>query len=170
MISISSAKLIRQHVKIFCVSNKNWDFSDMTTLCDKIEEYITKEYEMNPEKERKGKGVIFITKHAVKEFFSFLVNDIKVSNDYFLNFAEIILDKSEFKQNSILLTVALFLLAEFIYQNPGKFEEIWWLVEKYASHHKWAIREAAAFPIVYGLKKNPDDILKTLFKWGQKRE
>ncbi len=170
MVSISSSSSISLRAKSFCKSVQNWDLTNFDGLCDKIKSFIEKEYDLIPKKERMGKGIVFITKHAIKELFLYIENSTSSNPNYFKVFAEEVFNKFNDKKESILLIVAIFFLSEFIEKSPEKFGEITDILEKYATFPEWSIRETAIYPILSGLKKQPDMILKKLKIWANNQD
>jgi hypothetical protein len=72
MVSISSAKLIQERTYEFCNNVSDWDRLENSKLYKLMDEYLQKEYEIIPDKERAGKGTVYIAKHVAKAVFKYL--------------------------------------------------------------------------------------------------
>lgn len=165
MVSISSSRLIRERTRNFCMKINDWEVLNNALLFERIREYLQEEYDMIPQKERIGKGIVYISKHVAKEFFLYLKNDRDVKEDYYFKIIEQIFDFGEKEGILIVQHFALLLLSEFVLQFPQKFSQISDMIEKYANHSDWSIRETTAGSILSGIKKNPEETLQYLLKW-----
>ena len=70
MVSISSSKMIRERARESCNKMQDWNISEEnSTIFKKIDSFLKKEYGTIPEKERIGKGIVYISRHVAKEVF-----------------------------------------------------------------------------------------------------
>lgn len=166
MVSISSSRLIRERTRKFCSNIKNWsDIENNVKLFKEINNNLEKEYNIIPEKERLGKGIVYISRYISKEIFQYLIKEIKVDDKYLMSFIQGIFNYGETKNNNNLQHFALLFLSEYVANSQENFEKIIPLIKKYASHENWSIRESATLSIVSGLKKESDKILNFLLRW-----
>ncbi|MBN1802975.1 MAG: hypothetical protein JW891_15810 [Candidatus Lokiarchaeota archaeon] len=170
VVSISSSSAIRKRAKEHCKSINNWDLNNVEDTCKNMEKFIKLEYDLIPEKERLGKGIVYISQHALKEFYSFLIVQKKFDEIDIIEFSKQVLTIYGPQKNILLLTASLFLLSELIKQRPGSFDQITELLEKYANHSEWAVRETSIYPILSGLRKKPEIVLRKLKIWANSPE
>ncbi|MBN1215440.1 MAG: hypothetical protein JXA99_08340 [Candidatus Lokiarchaeota archaeon] len=106
MVSISSSTNIRNRTEKFCRKISNWNINNKTILFNQIYELLESELNLIPEKERIGKGVVYISKYIAKEIVSFIKNRLEKDNDYYLEFVS----KGFFleKQRKIIIFVFLY--------------------------------------------------------------
>ena len=161
--SISSVKLIQRRTLEFCKTINDWQPTG--ELFEKINEILKKEYEMIPEKERIGKGIKFISNHVAKGVFQYQFNKKKANISFIVELVETSFSYGEKAESNILQLFALHIIAEFLVTFPEEFEEIIPLIEKYACHSNWIVRETIADAILSGLKKIPEITIETLYKW-----
>ncbi len=163
--SVSSPKLIRERTNKFCKTIKNWNLD--ADLFEKINDVLTKEYDMIPEKERIGKGIKFISNHVAKSFFQYLSENNKINKNFIFTLVETSFDHGVIIESQILQLYSLHIIAEFVSAFPGEFEELIPLIEKYACDKNWIVRETIADAILSGLKKIPETTLKLMIKWAK---
>lgn len=163
MVSISSSKLIRERTRNFCSKISNWEALDNNIgLFKQIDDYLKEEYDLIPDKERIGKGIVYISKYVAKEMVIFIKNEIEVDKKYFLNFTEKAFSYGEDSKSHHLMHFALYILSEFVFNFPDDFVLIIPLVKKYADHNDWPIRESTGSSLLMDLKKCPDKTIKFL--------
>ncbi|MHA1488248.1 MAG: DNA alkylation repair protein [Promethearchaeota archaeon] len=161
--SISSATLIRKRTLEFCKKINDWNIiTKEKTIFKEILEYFQKEYDLIPEKERIGKGAVYISRYIAKEMILFLKNEMKVKKDYYIKFSEIGFSFGEENKNIKFLHFILYFFAEFLLHFPEELNKIKPLIEKWANHDEWQIRESAREAILSGLKRNPEKMLAYL--------
>ena len=167
MVSISSSKMIRERTYKFCEKIEEWDFSKSnSSILDKIDTYLKKEYEIIPEKERIGKGIVYISRYVAKGVFLFLKNENKVSKQYYVDFIKANFSHGENNSSSIQQHFALLYMAEFVNHYPENFSMIIPLIEEYATYDEWSVRESTGGAILAGLKKIPEKTIELLFSWA----
>lgn len=163
MPSVSSSKLIRERTLIFCKKIKDWeDLKKDSSLFSQIKEYLQEEYDLIPEKERIGKGAIYISKYISKQMVDYLKNTIKLKSDYFVQLSELLFEYGENKKDYKLNHFALYIFAEFIFQFPECFEKTTHLLENWANHEEWQFRESTGEIILSALEKNKEKTLDYL--------
>ncbi|TXT64333.1 MAG: hypothetical protein BAJALOKI1v1_580013 [Promethearchaeota archaeon] len=164
--SVASASKIKERTRKFCQSLSNWEtFNDSFTIFIKIDTHLQNEYRIIPEKQRIGKGHVYIARYIAKEIYYFLNATIHLSHKNLLLFAQRCL---EYKNQTETLTIfyfAIIFVAEHIEKNPEKFKEIIAMIKTLANKEDWRIREGAIYPIISGLKKAPDLALPILSEW-----
>jgi len=167
MVSSSSSKMIRKRTREFCKKREDWNFSKAKiTILKEINSYLKKEYDSIPEKERIGKGMVYISRYVAKEVFLFLKNEHEVEEQYHLDFIKANFSHGEEIGSSIQQHFALLYIAEFVYHYPEKFNMIIPIIKEYATYDEWSVRESTGGAILAGLKKSPEKTIKFLFNWA----
>jgi len=133
----------------------------------KLNDNLQKEVEIIPEKERVGKGSIYISRYVASEIIQFLIKEIKVDKKYLIKFTKKAFTYGENIKSPILQHFALLFLSEYIAQFPEEFENIIPYIEEWANHEDWIIRECVKFPIISELKKKPEITLDFLSQWAK---
>jgi len=163
MPSISSSTLIRERTRDFCSKINNWNIQkNKHSLFKHIIEHLENEYKIIPEKERIGKGAVYISKYIAREIVQYLKSEIHVSSEYLIELSTTLFKVGEKYENIKALHLALYLFAEFITQFPEKFDDIKHLIENWANYEEWQIRESAGEGILAALKKIPKKTLEYL--------
>jgi len=161
MVSISSSKLIRERTYNFCGKISSWDIkSNNIELFTQVNDYLKEEYDLIPDKERIGKGMVYISKYVAKEMVLFLKIVVQVNKKYYLNFAEKAFTYGEDHESHNIMHFALYILSEFVFNFPDDFDMIIPLVKKYADHSDWPIRESTGSSLLIGLKKCSEKTIK----------
>jgi 3-methyladenine DNA glycosylase AlkC len=161
MVSISSSKKIRERTQDFCNKLKSWGSNvEKSELFEKIDNFLKEEYEIIPDKERIGKGMVFISKHVAKQLVIYLKKDIQVKKNYYLKFIENAFEYGELNDSQNMMHFALYVLSEFIMNFSDEFESSFSLIKKYADHKDWPIRESTGASLLAGLKKCPEKTLE----------
>ncbi|MHA1149235.1 MAG: DNA alkylation repair protein [Promethearchaeota archaeon] len=168
MVSISSTKLVRERTRNFCKNIKNWTLiEDNLEILKNIADNLHKEYDLIPEKEKLGKGRLYIARHVAKEIYQYLKTEVKVDNEYIIQFIRKAFNFVENKNIQIIQHFALLFLSEYITQFSEEFENIIPLLEKAVNNEEWAIKMSCVYPIITILKKEPDKILGFLSNWSK---
>lgn len=167
MVSVSSSNKVKERTKRFCKNILDWKISNFELICTKINTFLNKEYEIIPEKERVGKGKVFISRHASKEFFFYLKNEENITEIRFIDIISQLFKYGEKNESLIMQHFALLLLSECVINFPQSILQIFPLVEKYANHKDWQVRESAMYSLQSGLKVIPDKTLEILSKWAK---
>ena len=166
MVSISSSKMIRERARESCNKMQDWNISEEnSTIFKKIDSFLKKEYGTIPEKERIGKGIVYISRHVAKEVFLFLKDEINVKEQYHVDFIRTNFSHGEEIGSSIQQHFALLYMSEFVNHYPEKFNTIVPLIEEYANYDEWSVRESTGGAILAGLKKSPENTIEFLFGW-----
>jgi len=167
--SNSSAKLVQKRTLEFCATFDK--FYPNIALFEEITKFLNKEYNIIPTRERIGKGIKFIAKHVAKSIFQCLKKSEEYRDkEFIINFIDSGFIYGESEKSFIMQHFALHILAEFIFYKPGKFDDMVPLVENYACHEDWSVRETTADSIISGLQKIPEETLKLLLKWTKNED
>ncbi len=160
--SISSSKNIRERTREFCTAIKSWDTQDEEIkIFEKIDNFIKKEYEIIPEKERIGKGIVYISKYAAKEMVQFMKESSIINAEFFKYFIENAFIYGEKKKSQYIKHFTLLFMAE----SPIDFKIKVPYIEKWADDEDWAIRETTGASILYELKRNSKELFTYLSQW-----
>ncbi|MBD3256506.1 MAG: hypothetical protein GF383_15530 [Candidatus Lokiarchaeota archaeon] len=162
MVSISSAKLIQERTIRFCLNISDWDCLENPQLYKKLDEHLQKEYDIIPDKERVGKGTVYIAKYVAKATFIYLDTNSKQKTRYYIAFSERSFEQGEKLKSSLLKHFSLLVLSEIISSYPKCFEEYIPLIKRWALHEDWIVRETIGHSIRAVLKKIPKKTMKFL--------
>jgi 3-methyladenine DNA glycosylase AlkC len=181
MVSYSSKKLIQERIQKFWLEAKIWnDFSINNQKLDNIRDWLNQEYENIPEKERIGKGKTYIAKSGAEILFQekFLKNfkniafhpkskEIdKKSEENLQNFLHSFLNAAEKRKNTYLIYFGLISLSYFCKFSSTILKSSLEIIEQFANHKEWDIRENAAYPFRIGLKFYPVETIEILKTWA----
>ena len=129
MPSISSATLIKERTLEFCKRIENWELkTNNSQILAKVNEFFQKEYDIIPEKERIGKGAVYISRYISKAMVLFLKKEFKKEFDDFVVFSENLFNYGEDIDDVKTQHLALYIFAESIYQFPHEFEQTFLLL------------------------------------------
>ncbi len=170
MVSISSGTNIKNRTIAYCTNIKEWFLSNENDgLLSSIKDFLEQEYGKIPEKERIGKGTVYVSKYVAKGMYAFFLGEKLVKSNYISKLIGKIFNYGEQTQSLLLQHFALLLLSEDIFNHPDDFEQITPLIEFYANHEDWTIRESITFTIRAGLKNNITNTLTYLFKLARSK-
>ncbi|TFF63470.1 MAG: hypothetical protein EU521_01550 [Promethearchaeota archaeon] len=168
MVSRSSASKIRERTRTFCKTIANWnDFNKDNLVFSELAEHLKKEYDFIPDKERVGKGRVYISRYIAKECYSYLKKEIAMDKKRLFKFSKKCLKYYRTIENSSIYYFAMIFLSEYIKDHPEGFKSNIDLFEEWATYDDWKIREGVIYPIIAGLKKAPDLILPVLSSWAE---
>ncbi len=161
--SISSAKSIQGRTLNFCKTIEIW--SNNAKILEQINDFLNTEYDLIPETERIGKGIKFISNHVAKGVFHYLLEKNRTSIEFIIDLVEKTFNYGESTESNILELYALHIIAEYILAYPEEFEKMVPLIQLYACHGNWIVRETILEAILAGLKKKPIRTLELLSNW-----
>ena len=161
--SISSKSAIIERTQKFWSEERLWQFGETEHVFKQISGFIEKEYELIPQKERIGKGRVYITKHIVDGCYHHLED--KASID-FIDYCSLCFNYAELTDDNYLRNFALILLAKSSTLSKKAFEKgLNHIKINYANHSNWEIREISGYTIREGLKSFPEVTLAILNEW-----
>lgn len=163
MVSISSSKMIRERTLAFCQNLNDWELTN--GLFKDVLNFLQHEYDIIPEKERIGKGISYLSKNIAKEMVQFLKSKKEIDDITLIDFAKEAFNYGDFIKNRNIQQYALLFAAENIIQNPQIFKKLVSMIEKWADHEDWVIRETTGYNILYGVKKDPKLVFPFLMEW-----
>ena len=99
-------------------------------IIQKFDNFLKKEYEIIPDGERIGKGIVYISKHAAKELVQYFKENLKLHLDFFKEFMEKAFIYGEMNDSKNIPHLVLYILAEF----PIDFKTKTLFIEKWADH------------------------------------
>ncbi|TFF69147.1 MAG: hypothetical protein EU516_01480 [Promethearchaeota archaeon] len=163
MPSISSASQIKKRTLSFLQKIPKENFLQKSQeLIIPLIDHLKHEYAIIPERERIGKGAIYICKHIAKELVSFLINTLQFESNNCLDLCREFY-RYDMKNDFLLLKyLSLLILAEFLSKSPQYLHRAIDLIELGATDEEWSVRETSIYPIISCLKKNPDTTLEYL--------
>lgn len=169
--SSSSVSEIAKRATEFIQAQINFDKFDSTqmeALQPYLQQYLKQEYESIPEKERIGKGMVYIAKIVAKLLYNYLKTEVfKIVGKTLVteSFTQPILGFiEEIGKNEELIVLAIHLLANLA---SDSFESTIEQIKYWATYETWAIRENAICPILSGLKSQKECTLQLLREWAQ---
>jgi 3-methyladenine DNA glycosylase AlkC len=132
-----------------------------------IKEYLKQEYDAIPEKERIGKGLVYIAKIVAKTLYNHIKTDVfkiagkkPVPDPFVKSIIEFI---EHAGKNEELMVLAIHLLANLASDN---FETTIEPIRYWATYETWDIRENTIHPILSGLKNQKERVLRLLREWA----
>ncbi|MHA1378323.1 MAG: DNA alkylation repair protein [Candidatus Helarchaeota archaeon] len=129
---------------------------------EKLQLFLKQEYDTIPEKERIGKGEVFVAKSVSKILYA-LLKKKKTPKTTKATFEKHILSLIEMLEaDSETLIFAIYLASQLALDN---FDLIFEKIKKWAKDENWTIRECARAPLLSGLKKNRQKIFRLYKKW-----
>jgi len=162
MVSISSKSNIIERTKEYWHKFNIWECYTSDDCLNKILKFLQKEYELIPEKERIGKGSVYISKNAAVGAFSIIKDKVNV-----LDFVEKCFNYKKIEKENHLKNFAIALLSEAISSDKKLLIKSLVLIKEWADHNQWEIREMAGLPLRIGLKRDPSVIFSTFRNWAR---
>ncbi|MHA2365258.1 MAG: DNA alkylation repair protein [Candidatus Hodarchaeales archaeon] len=163
MTSPSSKRAVTNRAQEFWTNERIWvDKKNLKSDIKKIQNFIQKEYEKIPQKERIGKGQVFIARATAIGCFNI---SRKTQEFDLLNQIKSVFAIGEAELDHGLINFALILLSEYVSQSIDCFNESFALIEKWANHDHWEIRENSCYTIRKGLKHFTEHTLAILNTW-----
>ncbi|MHA1425412.1 MAG: DNA alkylation repair protein, partial [Candidatus Helarchaeota archaeon] len=158
MVSISSKSEIKKRTQKFLELHIQ-SFKFEKVQLELLKEHLTDEYDLIPDKERVGKGMIYIVKIVAEVLY----NHIKQKNSQPSESQQQIITLIEkFERDPELIRLAIHLAANLA---DDSFENISGKIETWALNEEWEIQENACHPIMRGLKKWRNAMLCKLREW-----
>jgi len=166
MVSRSSASEISKRAMEFIQGQMNFEpFNPMQS--EALKQYLKQEYDIIPEKERIGKGMVYIAKIVAKNLYNHIKTEVfkidgkKSVSDSFIQFILEFTEKAG--KDEGLMVLAIHLLANLA---SDSFESTIEQIRYWATDETWGIRENAIHPILSGLKSQKERVLQLLQKWA----
>jgi 3-methyladenine DNA glycosylase AlkC len=135
-----------------------------------LSQFLQQEYNAIPEKERIGKGSVFIARAIANDllaWFSDQCSQAKVKTDVIIiKFTRDFVGKAIKNDDTLMTATGIYFLAEYLKQQPDTFSIAEPLVVVWATNPKWEVREMACEPIINLLQKSPKIILPKLLEWA----
>ncbi|MFX1507900.1 MAG: hypothetical protein ACFFDC_17575 [Promethearchaeota archaeon] len=161
--SISSKSAIIERTRKFWNENELWQSGGTEQVFNQISRFIAKEYELIPQKERIGKGRVYITKNIAEGCYNLLEDR---SSFDFIEYCNNIFNFAESNDDTFLRNFALILLAKSSTLSEKTLEKgLAHIKTNYANHSDWEIREISTYTIREGLRTFPLLTLKILKDW-----
>ena len=98
---------------------------------------------------------------------SCLIKKKIINKNELIQFIEKIFNYGERKHSFNMQNLALFLSSEYILNFPNNFHLILPLIEKWANHEDWRVREGSIYSIRSILKKNKEIAIDLLLRWAE---
>lgn len=166
MVSISSKRLIKKRAKEFWDKNRIWQGVD-PSLKDmrRIEKYLAYEYKIIPDKERVGKGSVYIAKVVAEGVFPLILSNRKLDTRQLLSRIRGLFAFGEQVKNIDVFNLACCLLAEYSTIDDESATEALRLCKKWANHDDWRVREMSGYTIRKSLKNFKETTISIIDTW-----
>jgi 3-methyladenine DNA glycosylase AlkC len=156
MPSISSKTAIRERFSSKCNMQALEKFKSVMDVILQFQSVLKSEYDIIPEKERIGKGSVFIAKTVGNIAYDNLVGVRFCSVDPY-DFIQTLILFGENQKDRNLYNLGLVLLGYHMSSSLKNLRSGFSQLSKYATHSNWEIREMSGFGIREALKMYPDD-------------
>ncbi len=135
-----------------------------------INRFLDAEYSNLPEKERVGKGAVFLCRPAATSLATYFREHApgqEVKPATIIAFTEALYKAPDTHPRPFGKYVAVFLLAEFTRQSTAWFAECEPLILSFATAGDWEVREMALEPLLYAVQRYPESVLPRCEVWLQ---
>lgn len=160
--SISSKTNIKKRTNNFWKEHKIWHTAEIADDLKIINSFLHKEYALIPEKERVGKGSVFIAKTVSEAAINFLLTSQEVEP------LEVIRDIFRFsdpEENNHMKNFAIALLGELVYSSKEYFSGAITQTKVWGDHSSWKVREMSGQVLRKALQKYPEKTITILSDW-----
>lgn len=133
-----------------------------------ITRFLDEEYSNLPEKERVGKGAVFLCRPAATSLAAYFREHVpgqEIQPARVMAFVEVLYKAPDTHPRPFGKYVAIFLLAEFTRQSTGWFAACEPLILSFAAAAEWEVREMALEPLLHAAQRYPDFILPRCQAW-----
>ncbi len=163
MVSNSSkSAIIKRTLENFSENAILYNLPLKNSEINKIQLFLQHEYEIIPEKERIGKGSVYIAINVAAGFLKILED----SNNFDgLKFSIQIFNYGKEKNDINLKNFTIVFLAETISNSERMLEKVLNQAKIWANDSEWEIREMSGYIIRKSLKNFPEKTLQILKKW-----
>ncbi len=164
MASGSAKGIISQRTKSFAEAEHLAElWNDPKGFADKLLPFLEQEYDAIPEKERIGKGRVYISRAAVDGLWGYLKSTApkgtKLNPESLLLFAQRTYSHALERKENFLRYLSVFLLAEAIKKDASAFFTCEQQILEWAGSDDWEMREITLEFIVNAIKYYPDAVL-----------
>ncbi|MHA1371788.1 MAG: hypothetical protein ACTSRA_18970, partial [Promethearchaeota archaeon] len=135
-----------------------------TEFLSSIVSFMDEEYRSIPEKERVGKGKIYIAKSIGGSFYSFIAFLDKSTR---LVVLWSMLKMAEQSKTMDLINLAMVTVAKFMIEEPEFAGNLVPLVERCATSKNWEAREISIYPVSRLLEKCPEIAIPLIKNWAK---
>jgi 3-methyladenine DNA glycosylase AlkC len=162
MVSTSSKKMIAERARIYWHENCIWGTIFTIGDLELIHFYLSNEYQIIPEKERIGKGSVYISKVVAETTIDLLMESERVNP---LETINLIFHFPDTDKTFHMKNYAIALLGEYACTSKQAFNDAIVLVKITIDNCEWEVREQCGIVIRKTLKKYPNETLALLEKW-----
>ncbi len=163
MVSISSKGKITERTMKFLNNEKICQTIVLNKNLMKIESFLEKEYNLIPERERIGKGSVYISKIVAEVSGNYLH---KVQHIDSFAFIAALFAHPDSNRNNHMKNYAIALMGELATFSEENFQKAMLQTKIWAEHPHWEIREMSGQVIRKGLKVFPIKSLAILKEWS----
>jgi 3-methyladenine DNA glycosylase AlkC len=171
MVSGSSKGIISQRTTSFAEAENLpalWEVP--LSFADKLLPFLEGEYNAIPEKERIGKGRVYIARAAVAGLSAYFkgktAKNAKLTPESVLRFSQQVFSYALEKKENFLRYLAIFWLAEVVKKDPKGFPICERQILAWAIDDDWEVREIVLEFVVNGIKNYPDVLLPKTREWS----
>ncbi|OLS15205.1 MAG: hypothetical protein RBG13Loki_1171 [Promethearchaeota archaeon CR_4] len=170
MVSASSKGIIKQRTIEFAEKEHliaYWPIA--IVFCYKFLPFLEQEYAAIPEKERIGKGRVYIARAAVEGLFNYLKNrsvkNMEITPTSCLSFSQQVFSYALENKENFLRYLSIFLLAEVAKKDPSAFLTCESQILVWANDKDWEVREITIEFVVNGVGYYPEIIIPRIREW-----
>nr|MDO8084427.1 hypothetical protein [Candidatus Sigynarchaeum springense] len=130
--------------------------------------FLDEEYAALPEKERVGKGAVFLCRPAATSLAAYFREQApgkEIQPAQVIAFAEALYNVPDTRPRPFGKYIAIFFMAEFAKQSIDWFAACEPLVISWATSTEWEIREMALEPLLHAVQKYPGFIIQRCQAW-----
>ncbi len=163
MSSISSKSLIIKRTLEFFTQDKiDILFSEKNNDYERIIQFLEREYDLIPEREKIGKGSVYIAKNVAN---GIIKNVYNLSEHILFNFSTNVYEYAKIEKNRKLVDFALSFLGEISCLSNELFEQALQRAKMLANESEWETREMSVYSIKKGLRFFPEKTISILREW-----
>lgn len=161
--SISAKSEISKRFEQFWISEDLWsDPARLSADILKINTFYQKEYDLIPEKERIGKGSVYLSYIFSQTAFRLINQNFK--GDLFENIIKTY-DSANIQNETYLINFSIALMGEYASASKSNLIKALNQVKIWAEHPDWTVREIGCFILRKGLVSFPDMTIYTMKNW-----
>jgi 3-methyladenine DNA glycosylase AlkC len=134
-----------------------------------LRELMKHEYKIIPDKERIGKGSVYIAKTVGLQCYKWLIGESSELID-FLKFIDELIQLGDKEDDRNLYNLGLVLFAYCVSETGNNIDIAFNELKKYATHSNWEIREMAGYAIRECLKTNKQETINSLWSYVHSKD
>jgi len=162
MSSISTKMKIKDRVQAYWEETGIWQRIDMLNDSSKIKQFLVQEYNLIPQKDRIGKGSVFIAQTVAKFSIDIL---LKYQQKSSFTIITNIFNFPDPSRDNHMINYALALMGEYSCFSESNMYQTLNQITLWINHPFWEVREMCPYPVRLAFSKYPEQVLKIFHKW-----